>query len=36
VSQADTAARAEQCLMLIRGARFFTEERYPCSTGRES
>jgi hypothetical protein len=35
MSQADTAAEAEQCLKLILSARFFTEERYPCSTGRE-
>jgi hypothetical protein len=36
VSQADTVAGAEQCHKLILSARFFTEERYPCSTGRES
>jgi hypothetical protein len=36
VSQADTAAGVEQCHKLILSARFFTEERYPCSTRRES
>jgi hypothetical protein len=36
VRQVGTAARAEQCLKLILSARFFTEDRYPHSTGRES
>jgi hypothetical protein len=36
VSQANTVAGAEQCLKLILSARFFTGERYPCSTRRES
>jgi hypothetical protein len=37
VSQAVTAAgRNRVSSELIRGARFFTEERYPCSTRRES
>jgi hypothetical protein len=36
VRQVGTAARAEQCLKLILSARFFTEDHYPCSTGRES
>jgi hypothetical protein len=36
VRQADTAAGAEQCLKLILSAGFFTEDRYPRSTGRES
>jgi hypothetical protein len=30
------AAKAEQCLKLILSAQFFTEDRYPRSTGRES
>jgi hypothetical protein len=34
--QVGTAARAEQCPKLIPGARFFTEDRYPHSIGRES
>jgi hypothetical protein len=33
---ADTVAGAEQCLKLILCARFFTEDRYPSSTGCES
>jgi hypothetical protein len=36
VGQVGTAARAEQCPKLIPSARFFTEDRYPRSTGRES
>jgi hypothetical protein len=36
VRQVGTAARAEQCPKLIPSARFFTEDRYPRSTGRES
>jgi hypothetical protein len=36
VRQADTAAGAERCLKLILSTRFFTEDRYPRSTGRES
>jgi hypothetical protein len=33
VSQADTAARAEQCLKLIRGEDLFTPRCYPGSSG---
>jgi hypothetical protein len=36
VRQVGTAARAEQCPKLIPSARFFTRDRYPRSTGRES
>jgi hypothetical protein len=36
VRQVGTTARAEQCLKLILNARFFTEDRYPRLTGRES
>jgi hypothetical protein len=36
VRQVGTVARAEQCPELIPSARFFTEDRYPRSNGRES
>jgi hypothetical protein len=36
VRQVGTTARAEQCPKLIPSAQFFTEDRYPRSTGRES
>jgi hypothetical protein len=36
VRQVGTAARVEQCPKLIPSARFFTEDHYPRSTGRES
>jgi hypothetical protein len=36
VSQADTAARAEQCLKLIRGEDLFIPRRYPGTSGHES
>jgi hypothetical protein len=36
VRQVGTTARVEQCPKLIPIARFFIEDRYPRSTGRES
>jgi hypothetical protein len=36
VRQVGTAARAEQCPKLTPSTQFFTEDRYPRSTGRKS